>query len=608
MPEFFSFTLGAETNPRVLRGPDEESPLLVGRQTADEQEGEQEEDEQGEEPDELDELDKQERAAGMAATHTSPMPDGIRAGRHAGHSAGRLQGDRSDRSVNTSEDGHTGPFRRRGGPVHRVMGRWWTRWALLVVLPAVVAVTWCAVPMPQWALADGENGGLGRNGEPKRPPGHGEARVRIGFWHFLLAYYGPYNGVALVWITKVFNLYGLNWWADSLGFVASAVLLAAASLAAPALFFVAAPQTARRLLSHNTVWVTWTFAVMAVPAAAALALLLLHERHLGLRHALSATQRIFTTARWAGEPDGHFVRFLWLVSALFISLLVFELGEASASLFLSALPAMRHETVYAVVYVWGWTVTVFLLDLLTAWILGGHQGERVGSYPLGWVFKLYFMLTYQTYVRALYARLRSPSQVIMLQVLSSSTLIVLTPVLMSPWTHRLLVALGLNGLAYGAYQKVCARNVFVRFVAENATMLAFLGALLVLHFGPNRDVYPYFGFDDEPVNATANALGSLLDRFASQTYGYTPSLPDYPVPPPPAYTFSFTLYAATITWACELVAAVLVSSLILCFYGIAVVAEAKADLAAWPELLPASVAVTVHVLQNMLFSIIRLRF
>lgn len=192
------------------------------------------------------------------------------------------------------------------------------------------------------------------------------------------------------------------------------------------------------------------------------------------------------------------------------------------------------------------------------------------------------MLTYQTYVRALYARLRSPSQVVFLQILSSSTLIVLTPLLMSPWTHRLLVVLGLNGLAYPAYQKVCARNVFVRFIAENATMIAFLGALLVLHFGPNRDVYPYFAFDDVTTN----------DPYAP----YTP------------YTFSFTLYAASITWACELVAAVVVSSLLRCFYGVAVVSEAKADLAAWPELLPATVAVAVHVLQNMLFSIIRLRF
>lgn len=32
------------------------------------------------------------------------------------------------------------------------------------------------------------------------------------------------------------------------------------------------------------------------------------------------------------------------------------------------------------------------------------------------------------------------------------------------------------------------------------------------------------------------------------------------------------------------------------------------DLASWPELLPTSLAVMVHVLQNMLFSMVRLKF
>ena len=42
-------------------------------------------------------------------------------------------------------------------------------------------------------------------------PGHGEARVEISFWFFLFVYYGFYNVTALMWITKVFNIYSLNW-------------------------------------------------------------------------------------------------------------------------------------------------------------------------------------------------------------------------------------------------------------------------------------------------------------------------------------------------------------------------------------------------------------
>lgn len=184
------------------------------------------------------------------------------------------------------------------------------------------------------------------------------------------------------------------------------------------------------------------------------------------------------------------------------------------------------------------------------------------------------MLTYQTYVRALYARLRSPQQFILLQLLSSSGLIIIMPTLMSPFFHRILSALRLTTLTYPSYQKLCARNVFIRFIAENASMTTFLGAVLVLHFGANKDVYPYFAFDGagEP------------------------------------YDFNLTFYASSVTWACELAAAVAVRLLIRWFYGVNVDLEGKLDLAVWPELLPASAAVILHVLQNMLFSIIRLQF
>lgn len=184
------------------------------------------------------------------------------------------------------------------------------------------------------------------------------------------------------------------------------------------------------------------------------------------------------------------------------------------------------------------------------------------------------MLTYQTYVRALYARLRSPSQFIVLQVLSSSGLIILTPLFMSRGFHWALVLVGINKLSYGAYQKMCVRNVFIRFLAENVSMMAFLGSIVVLHFGANQNVYPYFAFDDEQE----------------------------------AYDFGLTFYASCITWACELVTSFVLAGLVRCFYGVSVVVEGKLDLAVWPELLPTCVAVMLHVLQNMLFSIIRLQF
>lgn len=184
------------------------------------------------------------------------------------------------------------------------------------------------------------------------------------------------------------------------------------------------------------------------------------------------------------------------------------------------------------------------------------------------------MLTYQTYVRSLYARLRSPTQFVILQVLSSTSLVVITPIMMTSLMHKILCILGLNGQSYGSYQKLQARNVFIRFLAENVSMATFLGSILVLHFGANKDVYPYFAFDTEGE----------------------------------PYNFNVTFYASTVTWACELVASIVVRGLIRVFFHIDVGLEGKLDLAVWPELMPTCVAVMLHVLQNMLFSIIRLQF
>ena len=67
-------------------------------------------------------------------------------------------------------------------------------------------------------------------------------------------------------------------------------------------------------------------------------------------------------------------------------MLVYVVGEAYAETYLRTLP---HNTMQTIVYVYTWVITVHLLDGLTGWILGGNEGERVGSYPLGWIFKLY---------------------------------------------------------------------------------------------------------------------------------------------------------------------------------------------------------------------------
>ena len=321
------------------------------------------------------------------------------------------------------------------GAVKAVTSVWYSRWFVLVVLPAALAVGWCAIPFPQYPLSDDDNGpkGPGDDGGHRKAPGHGEAKVRVNFWFFLFVYYAFYSLTALTWITKVFNLYSLNWWPSTLGFPTTICLIAILGTVGPILLYYI-PE-ARFLTVHNTVWITWTFCIMAIPVMIASFILLTKERHIGLRHSLSETQRIFTSSWWAGddeygtpevrvngrrraehsrnEPDGSlhvgtvgdeqisarrinarhrhrffpasFVRFVWFCTALFIGLLAYVIGEAYAEVYLRTLP---HNSLDTIVYVYGWISTVYLLDGLTGWILGGNQGERVGSYPLSWVFKL----------------------------------------------------------------------------------------------------------------------------------------------------------------------------------------------------------------------------
>lgn len=156
---------------------------------------------------------------------------------------------------------------------------------------------------------------------------------------------------------------------------------------------------------------------MAMTVMIASGILLTKERHLGLRHSLSETRRILTSSCWAASHEGlarsrdspvahhhhdggefsrcgrregrifpaSFMRFVWFCTALFIGLLAYVIGESYAEVYLRALP---HSSLDTIVYVYGWISTVYLLDGLTGWILGGNQWERMGIHPLSWVFKL----------------------------------------------------------------------------------------------------------------------------------------------------------------------------------------------------------------------------
>lgn len=327
-------------------------------------------------------------------------------------------------------------------------------------------------------------------------PGHGEALVILNFWFFLTVYYGSYNLIGLLWITKLFNIYSFNWWPARLGFPPAFTLfnLIPLFVAIPMYYLLPAP-----IINHNLTWILLTFSTMLSPVLISFLVLLFERRsgHLGRHSSLSDTQLLFNTSpsrriptpswrrRVRPRPSWSlarsYIRFIWFCSALLLSLFAFVLGEAYAEVYLRTLP---HNSLETVVYVWSWVATIHLLDAITGWILGA----RVGSYPLGFVFKLYFAITYQTYVRALYARLRSPSQFAYLQLLSSCIVVVWQPVSMTSAVHELLVACGVNGQTYAEYRKFVGRSFWVRGLAENVSMLAWLGWVVGLHYGWNTKV------------------------------------------------------------------------------------------------------------------------
>jgi hypothetical protein len=169
---------------------------------------------------------------------------------------------------------------------------------------------------------------------------------------------------------------------------------------------------------------------------------------------------------------------------------------------------------------------------------------------------------------------------------------------MSAPFHYVLQILGVNGQPLAIYQKYCARNIYIRSLAECVSMIAFLGSILVLHYGANKEVYPYFTFDPVPTDPSTGLGGYPLPNIPIELPGGNTEV----------YDFNLTFYASIITFACEVVAAWIVRRILWFGWKMNVTGEAKLDLGMWPELLPTGVVVMVHVLQNMFFSIVRLRF
>uniref|UniRef100_V5ERJ1 Uncharacterized protein n=1 Tax=Kalmanozyma brasiliensis (strain GHG001) TaxID=1365824 RepID=V5ERJ1_KALBG len=394
----------------------------------------------------------------------------------------------------------------------------------------------------------------------KQPIGDSDLIVDANFWFFLVFYYGIYVGVALIYITQLFGLYRLNWWPAALGAKTSYTFFWIGSLVAgwvlheldplgtetrhrPALdgakpahiqstghlgttSLLSLPSaaqlrqwstaaTATALDSNPTIddadiqwqrktlWVGLAFATMAMPALVCFVGLRRSGRQT-YRHSLTDHQKTFLERQLNRRIPSSYIRFLWFMSTIGLSLFALIAGQGYASVYLSTLP---HTGLDGVAYVSFWTLTVNGLALVSHWILE----SKVRSRALVFAFKYYYFLVYFIFYRNLFARLRSFDQFALVQLLSSFWICIWYPLSMSKTCHRVVQYFNPSPRSWEEYVESVGLAFYLRNLAQNTTMLAFLGWVSILHFGSNQPLYPFFAYDNkhDPYNYQLTMLGSM---------------------------------------------------------------------------------------------------
>ncbi|GAA5919976.1 hypothetical protein JCM1841_004408 [Sporobolomyces salmonicolor] len=410
--------------------------------------------------------------------------------------------------------------------------------------------------------------------------------VDANFYFFLVVYYGLYLAVALVFVTKLFDLYRLNWWPTSLGGTFSYAFFWTFSLLVGFLLhkfdldgFGRSSSRTRHPgggvdsggadswdWERKTTWVLLAFATMTMPALACFAKLRADRRN-SWRRSLTPAQKTFLERQLTQRTPRSYKRFLWFLGTLALSLLALIIGQAFATVYLSTLP---HSNVDGLVYIWTWIITVNVLNSVSNWILQ----RKVRSQALVFVFRFYYFLVYHVFYRNLFARLRSPDQAAWIQLLSSSFVIVWYPLSMSRTFHRMLKWSTGMPMEWPEYAHNVGSMLYLRNASENVTMVAFLGWLSILHWGPNQQIYPFFAFENR----------------------YDP------------YTYRLTLTASLVIWATELISSYLARLVCWIAYEVDVTNIGLNTFREHPELVVTCIWAATHVLMDILLFLVKLNF
>ncbi|KAJ1653991.1 hypothetical protein IWQ61_006000 [Dispira simplex] len=431
------------------------------------------------------------------------------------------------------------------------------RFFALQLLPVVVVLAWCAVPIPVdwlWPVLTHPN-------TPNEP-----RPAKMNFWFFLFFYYGGYNAIALWLVNQIFRTYALNWWPESMNALSANVMTWLSTLVMGAVIY----HSTLGLETYTLTWVLLTLTTLLLPVLVSLGVLRSQNRNRH-RHSLTEFQKIFLAETEWRIPSSY-RRFLWFCLTLSITYIALLAGEYLANEFIST---PRHSSLDGLLYVYTWVVTVFVLGWVAEWIIE----VKIRSWPLIMIYRHYFTMIYFIFYRNLFVRLRSLDQFILVQLGSSLWVVFIYPIRMSTWVHNLLVRYFGMQRTYEDYTKQISRTFFLRNYAENTTMMAFLASVLILHYGPNAPFYPYFSFQPIPDDRPQNP-----------------------------YTLTLTLWASAAVWVSELVVSLVTRWIVWWLYGHSIGQEAAKDFQRYPEIALGTVLVIIHVLQDMLLALIRLDF
>jgi hypothetical protein len=323
-----------------------------------------------------------------------------------------------------------------------------------------------------------------------------------------------------------------------------------------------------RIEKFTITWVLLTFLTLTIPLISAFAVIHGENRNV-YRHSLTLTQQTFLTAG-SIEPriPTSYVRFLWFCFVLIIMWATTVSGGFYAWTYLSSLP---HTGIEAFIYVYSWVAIVYAVDFICETIVE----EKIRSYPLCTVFRLYFYLLYFIFYRNLFARLRDLGQYTMIQIASSIWVMIFYPLRMTRTTHRLLQRWFGVTRDYDDYQKMLGQLFYTRTIAENVTMLGFLCWTNAIRASQNASVYPYYefnGYDGDP------------------------------------YTYERTMKCSIGIWISELITAYVVRRLFKTYSRHSITREAVMDMQRYPDTILTMILVSVHVMQSMLLALFQLEF